>query len=439
MIPSKPDIAREVGLRYFTNRFCLDETAGSQNTSERIGDLPIEYPRAREIRTDCDALVLDGLRLPTFQQVRRVDGRPILVCLSKTGPRPVAALENGALELGFDPWLCMGAGLMGVLPSPTMVDFRFDALTGTPWVDRFANRLAAELVGLGGELRSIPRWPNKAPFALCLTHDVDRVRKTFQYLTHLGPRRSLRIANQHRSLTRRPYWGFEELRRIEKDSGVRSTIFVLHEGREGEMTGLRGRLLSWGLADFAQPELAQEVQSLAENGWEIGLHASLSSVGRPSRISSEKRLLEDLLHVTTAGVRQHYLRLDLPRRWEEFANAGFVYDSSYGFRDRWGFRSGSAFPFQLWGRDTGLDLWELPLHLMEATLEHADDPATECTRMLDEVASVGGVMTVLFHQRYFDSRNYPGYTELYQRILREATARGAWIGRAADMLEAWTS
>ena len=438
MIPSQTDVAREVGIRYFSSRF-FDGKADFLKTKEGIHELPIAFPHAQEIKLDCDRVVLDGMMMPTFQVVQPVDGRQILSYISKTGPRPAATVRRGAMDLGFDPWLCMGAGLMGIPPRSLLVESGFESLTETPWVDRLANRLAAELASLGVEVRPTHRWRSNAPFALCLTHDVDRIRKTFQYLTHLGPKPRLHIENRHHPSVKRPYWGFEELRRVEKQSGVRSTVFVLHEGHEGEMGGIRGRLLSWGLADFLDPELAQEVRSLAEDGWEIGLHASLSSVSCPSRLSLEKRLLEDLLHATTVGVRQHYLRLNLPARWDEFADAGFAYDTSYGFSDRWGFRSGTAFPFRLWGREGGLDLWELPLHLMEATLEQAKDPATECTRILDEVASVGGVMTVLFHQRYFDSRNYPGYTELYEQILREAKTRGAWIGGAEDMLEAWTS
>jgi len=438
MIPSQTDIAREVGTRYFSSRF-FDGRADFLKTKEGIHELPIEFPHVQEIKLDCDRVVLDGLLMPTFQAVQPVEGRPILSYLSKTGLRPAVALRGGALELGFDPWVCMGAGLMGIPLRSLLSNSGFESLAGTPWVDRLANRLAAELASLGVGLGPTHRWRKNAPFAVCLTHDVDRIRKTFQYLTHVGPKRRLHIENGRHPPPKRPYWGFEELRQVEKQSGVRSTVFVLHEGHEGEMAGLRGRLLSWGLADFINPELAQEVRSLAEGGWEIGLHASLSSVSCPDRLSLEKDLLEDLLHANTIGVRQHYLRLNLPGRWEEFVDAGFAYDSSFGFSDRWGFRSGTAFPFRLWGHDGRLDLWELPLHLMEATLEQAEDPAAECNRMLDEVASVGGVMTVLFHQRYFDSRNYPGYAELYERILQEAKARGAWIGRAEDMLEAWTS
>ncbi|GAH60430.1 unnamed protein product, partial [marine sediment metagenome] len=29
-------------------------------------------------------------------------------------------------------------------------------------------------------------WPDNKRFAVCLTHDVDRVKKTYQYITHSG-------------------------------------------------------------------------------------------------------------------------------------------------------------------------------------------------------------------------------------------------------------
>ena len=41
------------------------------------------------------------------------------------------------------------------------------------------------------QIRNI-EWPNNADFAVCLTHDVDRIKKTYQYFTHSIKRRSLK-------------------------------------------------------------------------------------------------------------------------------------------------------------------------------------------------------------------------------------------------------
>ena len=74
---------------------------------------------------------------------------------------------------------------------------------------------------------------------------------------------------------------------------------------------------------------------------------------------------------------------------------------------------------------------------MESTLASSDDAWGECVRALDAVESVGGVLTVLFHQRFFDAGNFPGYAELYERLVAEARRRGAWIGPGREVVRAW--
>src|SRR5205823_845466 len=123
----------------------------------------------------------------------------------------------------------------------------------TPWVDRFADEFAVALRRVGADIHPQCPWPGNAPFAVCLTHDVDRNRKTFQYLTHLGRTKGLRGASRPRRRRGRPYWGFDTVREIERGAGVRSTFFMLHEGPEAKR-GLRNRVLAWGLADFDDPE-----------------------------------------------------------------------------------------------------------------------------------------------------------------------------------------
>jgi hypothetical protein len=71
-------------------------------------------------------------------------------------------------------------------------------------------------------------------FCVCISHDVDRVKKTFQFLTHCLrnlKNRDMRSAiYQVKSLTQRAhYWMFEKIMEIEEKLGVRSTFFFLNE------------------------------------------------------------------------------------------------------------------------------------------------------------------------------------------------------------------
>jgi len=379
---------------------------------------------------------IQGNRIPLFQPVAAVRGdeRWPVYC---DGTRLTAAvIDGGSVALGFDPWVVMGAGLLGFATNHESPYASLAAQAQIPWVDRFAAALAEGLVSVGCDLSVRRPWPGDAPFALCLTHDVDRTAKTFQYATHIGRKNGLRGAWRRREPRTRPYWGFDAIRDIESGAKVRSTFFLLHEGPEAKR-GLRNRILAWGLADFMDPEVGSVVRSLSHERWEIGLHASLSSTESRPRLALEKRELESILGGTVNGVRQHHLRLRLPKRWEEFADAGFRYDASFGFRNDWGFRAGTAFPYCLAGSDALLPIEEISLQIMDSTLARYDDPWGECLRALDAVQSVGGVLSVLFHQRYFDEWNFPGYAKLYEALIAEAKRRGAWIATAGEVAGAW--
>ena len=71
-------------------------------------------------------------------------------------------------------------------------------------------------------------------FQVCLSHDIDRTRKTFQYFTH--SLKSLKKGNikecgyQVTSLFRKnPYWQFDRIIKLEEEFKVRSTMFFLNE------------------------------------------------------------------------------------------------------------------------------------------------------------------------------------------------------------------
>lgn len=398
--------------------------------------LPILQP-ARQRFLGGDALLqLGSLQIPLSQEVDQARGGELWVAHSNGRTVTAGGINDGSLVLGFDPWFAMGAGLLGVA-TPSGGSNNIAEREHTPWVDRFAQEFALALGRVGINLRPRRPWPGGAPFAVCLTHDVDRSRKTYQYLTHLGRPKGLRGAGKPRRRGGRPYWGFDTVRDLESDAGVRSTFFMLHEGPEAKR-GLRNRALAWGLADFEDPEIASTVTSFARDNWEIGLHASLASTLSPDRIPLEKRKLEAIVGRKVNGVRQHHLRLHLPNRWDEFARAGLVYDSSFGFAHTWGFRGGTAFPHLLAGSKDVLSLHEVPLHIMDSALASCYDAWAECMRALDAVQSVGGVLTVLFHQRYFDLRNFAGYADLYESLILEAKRRHAWVATAGDVTGAWS-
>lgn len=70
-----------------------------------------------------------------------------------------------------------------------------------------------------------------------------------------------------------------------------------------------------------------DIRSLINGGWEIGLHSDPSSIDAKDKLLKEKTELEELSNVVIAANRVHYLKFnkDLPTKLREL---GFVYDSS---------------------------------------------------------------------------------------------------------------
>ena len=70
-----------------------------------------------------------------------------------------------------------------------------------------------------------------------------------------------------------------------------------------------------------------DIRSLINGGWEIGLHSDPSSIDAKDKLLKEKKELEELSNVVIVANRVHYLKFnkDLPTKLREL---GFVYDSS---------------------------------------------------------------------------------------------------------------
>lgn len=267
-------------------------------------------------------------------------------------------------------------------------------------------------------------------FALALTHDVDVVRrwtlrgvKGALWRLRQGDRRQLGdLARLPLHKTRRtdPWWRFREIVESEGEHGVRSTFFVLGAHRapeDGPSWGtLRGRLLD----------------TLRDEGAEIGLHPSYLAAEEPELLAAEKRELEEQVGPVD-GARFHYLRVDPHRNLAWLDRLGFRYDASLGYADAPGFRAGIARPFRPWDVDRRrpLDLIEIPTIAMDATLAEPhylglDPPRAEARleALLDRLADCGGACAVIWHTERFDPADARGWDRLYFRLIDAVRARG---------------
>lgn len=273
------------------------------------------------------------------------------------------------------------------------------------------------------------------PFALCLTHDLDRPYKSYRAVYYaIRDRRASHLGDVLAG--RNPYWQFDTIARLEGDRGVRSAFYVLNEPHILEKGG---RALldpgDWvqqlGRYDLDAPALQEALRSLSADGWEIGLHGSYRSHTDPDRLEHEKRTLEGHLGTSVEGGRQHYLHLQIPETWRYHRQIGLRYDSSLGSSEEHGFQHGyrPIRPFED-------EFVVFPLTVMEQALpdpgESFETAWSASEGLLEEAAENEAVMTALWHPRFFSEADFPGYRRLYRRTLDRALEMGAWVGPPRD-------
>ncbi|MDQ2052595.1 polysaccharide deacetylase family protein [Natronolimnohabitans sp. A-GB9] len=279
--------------------------------------------------------------------------------------------------------------------------------------------------------------PGDSTFALCLTHDVDRPYKGLRalyYATQGRPGYHLRTVFSSAN----PYWQFEEIMALEDELGVRSAFYFLNEQHLLAERPVRDWVspANWvqhlGRYDITAPEIVDAVRDLDDGGWEVGLHGSYHTADDRTRLREEKTTLEDVLERPVVGCRQHHLNLSVPETWRHHRAIGLEYDTSLGSGTECGFHAGyrPVRPFDD-------EFLVFPLTIMEQALPNPgtrlEDARETCDRLLMEAAKNDAVMTVLWHPRYFNEREFPGYRTLYRELVERALELGAWVGPPREL------
>jgi hypothetical protein len=185
------------------------------------------------------------------------------------------------------------------------------------------------------------------------------------------------------------------------------------------------------------------MRTLAEEGFDVGLHGSYEAAVRPGALAAERETLRRATGIEATTTRQHLLHWDVRRTPRLQAGAGLLVDSSLGFNRNVGFRAGTSLPFRhfdLAARER-LELLEVPLVAQDASLldtwglELEVSEAFEVVSgLLDQAAELGTAVTLVFHP---DKLVRADWLELYERSLDHATARGAWLTSLAELAAWW--
>jgi len=318
----------------------------------------------------------------------------------------------------------------GRFPATASVAYK-QGFLDRPIVDEYALILREWLKVL------LPRWePERRPFSLQLSHDVDHVRRFPSLISavrcaggDLLKRQSITEASrsirdaalQVVSPSSTSYVaGIRQLANLSREYGFSNDVFYFM----GDGPGPYG-----GGYDPSKPLVRQAIRALQNSGFDIGLHASYDTLDDPERLEREKRHLEAVVGAPVRSVRQHYLRFQATKTWRHFEQAGLEHDSTMGYPDHEGFRCGTCHPFRPFDleQDRELDVVELPLVVMDGTLrQHRGlTPTRAAHRVLelaDRCAQVEGTFTLLWHNSSLTGEWIP-WAHMYRKIVGELAQR----------------
>ena len=331
----------------------------------------------------------------------------------------------------------------------------------TPTLELHIELLRHILIESNVPFVEIPPRPAGCDFICCLTHDVDffgirrhwfdRTMAGFLYRSSVGS--LIDLARGRRSVADLgrnwlaccslpfvmagllpDFWRpFKDYASVEDQRN--STFFLIpFEGVPGIAPDRTTK--SWRAAPYGIADVREEVTDAVFRGSEIGLHGI--DAWRDS--DSGKREMREVAALTgskTLGSRMHWLYFDAssPKRLE---NAGFDYDSTWGYNDAVGYRAGTSQAFRPIACNS---LIELPMSIMDSALFssgrlslHPEEALDLCRKIIKGAKHFGGTLVVNWHDRSLAPERLLG--RFYQSLL-EVVKKGhrVWFAKCGEAVE----
>lgn len=156
-----------------------------------------------------------------------------------------------------------------------------------------------------------------------------------------------------------------------------------------------------------------------------GLHPSYRSAGRVKTLKTEAERYRTITGHSAEKARQHWLLLNMPDTYREYAEAGIRLDYTMGFHDEPGFRAGIARPFPFYDltREKRTDLTVVPFQVMDGTLRQymhlQPEPALEIiSSLISATRKAGGLFVSIWHNTSLSEGNgWEGWRRVFEETL----------------------
>ncbi|RPI50304.1 MAG: hypothetical protein EHM55_21715 [Acidobacteria bacterium] len=305
----------------------------------------------------------------------------------------------------------------------------------------------------------IPARPHQSAFICCLTHDIDfygirghaidrtvvgfAIRGTFGTLVDLlrGRRRLDEALRNWLAVLSLPFvwlglasdfWGpFGDYARAEQ--GRHSTFFVIpFKGQAGANPD--GATRARRAAPYAIQDIRNDIEAFCKPGTEFAVHG----IDAWRDADAGRSELQELTRVTgqqTCGIRMHWLYFS-DRSPQQLEDAGYEYDSTWGYNDAVGYRAGTSQVFRLQGTE---HLLELPLTIMDSALFYPDrmnlDQETgmaRCQTIVERARRFGGALVINWHDRSLAPERQ--WRRCHEDLLSKMQ-EGVWFATAGEAVE----
>jgi len=300
---------------------------------------------------------------------------------------------------------------IGRIPFSASIFARKNLSPRVPFATLLMSWMENEIQGVAGR-ESLPKAPSPVrdiDHLVVSSHDID-----YYYTNKVSA--AVRVT-KNIGIAYRPYrsWSFAA-----SNAGM---LFNLIRGRrvgeylpalteQGEALQFRSSLFAVSRnphrrdPDYDVAGIAPVLLEARKRGFSVGVHGSYTSLIENSALEPELAALSEATGTRSAGNRQHWLRFDSHEKLnQQVDRAGFLYDSSCGFPERVGFRSGASFAFPPYNfqDEEPHKFLEIPLAIMDGSLEATSRELQESPQnVADEVLQASrkwgwGGISVLWH------------------------------------------
>jgi hypothetical protein len=318
----------------------------------------------------------------------------------------------------------------GRFPAAASVAYK-QGFLDRPIVDEYALILREWLKVL------LPQWePERRTFSVKLSHDIDNISRfrnpyaamrTFggDLLQRRNPRRAWSTARDALAQVVAPAQtdyvrGIYDLADLSRRHKLDNDAFYFMANGPGP----------FGCGYNPTSSVVREcIDDLRQKGFEIGFHPSYNTFQNQAQLAEEKARMDAVLGKTNYGGRQHFLRFQVPDTWRHWEQVGLTYDSTLAYADHEGFRCGTCHPFRPFDveQNCELDLWEVPLIVMDGTLRDyrkltPEEGEALILGLAQRCKQVEGTFTLLWHNSSLNG-NWQPWRTVYCRVLENLSKK----------------